>query len=263
MMLFDITIPGIVLRLLLGGAIGFSVGLTGVGGGVLGLQATTLVLGLDPIRAVGTTSLYLFFTNITSAFHHIRIHNISYHTIWPILAAAIPSNFFISRWISTQGGNTEFKNGLELFILGIVFLAVGAMAVNVLRKEPEPQTIGTQKPPGIFTGLIIGLLFGALVGATSVGGIILVPTLLLLGLPAHRTVGTTTTIITALTLMTALTYGAGGESDVPTALVMAAGALIGVKQGSRLAVGLPENILKRIMIGIVAAVAVAMLLRRL
>jgi uncharacterized membrane protein YfcA len=261
-MLFDLTIGQILLRLLLGGAIGFSVGLTGVGGGVLGLQATTLILGLDPIRAVGTTSLYLFFTNITSAFHHIRVHNISYHAIWPILAVALPTNFIVSRWISTQGQNTGFKNGLELFILGIVMLAVVAMAVNAFRKEPEPQTIGTQKTLDVFPGLIIGLLFGTLVGATSVGGVVLVPTLLLLGIPAHRTVGTTTAIITVLSLLTAINYGTGGESDIPTALMMAAGALFGVRMGSKLAVGLPEAILKKIMIGIIATIALIMLARR-
>jgi uncharacterized membrane protein YfcA len=261
-MVFDLTIPQIILRVVLGTAIGFSVGLTGVGGGVLGLQATTLVLGLDPVRAVGTTSLYLFFTNIASTFHHIRIHNISYHAIRAILLAAIPTNIVVSRWISTNSESAGFKNGLELLILVAVFVAVGAMAVSALKREPAPQTIGTQKVLGVIPGLIIGLLFGALVGATSVGGVVLVPTLLLLGLPAHRTVGTTTTIITALTLLTAITYGAGGESDIPTALTMAAGSLFGVGLGSRIAVGLPEAILKKIMIGIVAAVAVAMLVRR-
>lgn len=263
MLLLDLSLAQIALRLILGAVIGFSVGLTGVGGGVLGLQATTLVLGMDPIRAVGTTSLYLFFTNITSAFHHIRIHNISYHATGAILLAAIPSNFFVSRWISAQGGNADFTNGLERFILGIVFVAVGAMVINAFKPEPDPQTIGTQKPLRLLPGLLIGLFFGALVGATSVGGIILVPTLLLFGIPAHRTVGTTTTIITALTLMTAITYGAGGESEIPTALIMAAGALAGVRQGSRLAIGLPEKVLKKIMIGIIAAVAAVMLLRRL
>ena len=40
----DLTVPEVVLRLLLGMAIGFCIGLTGVGGGVLVLPTLTLIL---------------------------------------------------------------------------------------------------------------------------------------------------------------------------------------------------------------------------
>lgn len=264
---FDLTITELLIRLGLGAAIGFCVGLSGVGGGILGMQATSFVLGLDPVRAVGTTSLYLFLTNIAASFQHIRQKNVSWGSIWPILLGALPADYLVSRWISGQGSNPELKSGLENLIIFVVFVATVAMAVNTLKKTEDPDST----PGGRISncrkrktiGFVFGIFFGSLVGATSVGGgILLVPALILLGLSTHRTVGSAIFITMSLTFITALTYGVKGEVDRATAITMAIGSLIGVFFGCRCSMGIPDKVLKQIMLVIIFAIAIAMLVTR-
>ncbi len=267
MTLFELPLSAILLRLVLGAVIGFCVGLSGLGGGILGLQATSFVLGLDPIKAVGTTSLYLFLTNIAASIQHIRLRNVSWPAVWAVLAGAVPSNLALSIWISRQGDNGSFKAALESFILFIVFMAIIAMAVNMLKKTVDPDAmiggrISNCKKRQVI-GFLFGLFFGGIVGATSVGGgILLVPTLILLGLSSRHTVGSAICIVLVLTCITALVYGSGGEVDRITAFVMAAGSLIGVWQGTRCSIRVSERTLKKIMLGIIFAIALVMLLFR-
>lgn len=264
---FDLTITELLIRLGLGAAIGFCVGLTGVGGGILGMQATSFVLGLDPIRAVGTTSLYLFLTNIAASFQHIRSKNVSWGSIWPILIGALPADYLISRWISSQGTNPELMAGLENLILFIVFVAVIAMAINTLKKTADPDAMPGGRISNCWKrkviGFIFGIVFGCLVGATSVGGgILLVPALILLGLSSHRTVGSAIFITMTLTCITAFTYGVEGEVDLVTAITMAIGSLLGVFFGCRCSMGIPDKVLKRMMLVIIFGIAIAMLITR-
>ena len=267
MTFFDLTLLDLLIRLGLGAAIGFCVGLSGVGGGILGLQATSFVLGIDPVKAVGTTSLYLFLTNIAASVQHIRLGNVSWRSLWPILAGALPANFVVSIWISTQGDNPDLKSGLENLILFIVFVAIVAMAVNMMKKTVDPDAAtGGRISNGWkrrVIGFIFGILFGGIVGATSVGGgILLVPALILLGLSSHQTVGSAIFITMTLTCITALIYGSEGEIDRVTAITMAVGSLAGVYMGSRCSVGIPDKTLKRIMLALILGMAVAMLMIR-
>lgn len=266
MLFFDLSPSAILMRLALGAGIGFCVGLTGVGGGILGLQATSLVLGLDPIKAVGTTSLYLFLTNIAASFQHIRLRNISWPAVRSVLAGAVPSSIALSLWISHHGDSDGFKAGLETFILFVVFVAIAAMAVNMLKKTVDPDAAGKRisdckKRQAI--GFLFGVFFGAMVGATSVGGgIVLVPALILLGLSSRHTLGSAIFIVMILTCIIALVYGMGGEVERPTAICMAVGSLAGVWQGTRCSVGVSEQTLKKIMLGLIFVIALAMLVLR-
>ena len=260
----------ILLRLAMGALIGFCIGLTGIGGGILGLQAMTLVFGLNPITAVGTTSLYIFLTNISASFHHARLGNISWSAVVRILIGAIPANILVSRWISGQGNNLEFKHNLRIFIVCIVFFSVAMMIVNAVKKmrkavEEEERTLAHKiQSHWVLRNLLsifLGALVGALIGASSIGGgVLIVPMLLMVfGLSASRTVGSSIFIAMLLTLSTALVYGKGGEVDFFTAVIMATGALLGVRQGTRLSKKLPDHHLRLVMIALVLFAAFMML----
>ncbi|MCK4564811.1 MAG: sulfite exporter TauE/SafE family protein [Verrucomicrobia bacterium] len=273
MELFGLEIWEIALRLAMGGAIGFCIGLTGVGGGVLGLQATTLLLRMDPIMAVGTTSLYISLTNISASFHHAKLKNIAWTAVVRFLAGAIPANILVSQWISAQGDNTGFQHALKTFIIGIVFFSVVVMtidAINTLRKkakDEELQLASKIQQHWIFRNVLcvlLGALIGGLIGATSVGGgVLIVPMLIIVfGFSAARTVGTSTFIAMVLTMATALIYGKGGALEASTAIIMAIGSLAGVRPGTRLSVKLPDQLLRLIMIGLILIAAIMMLTNR-
>jgi len=264
---------GILLRLGLGVVVGFSIGLTGVGGGVLGLQAMTLALKMDPVRAVGTTSLYIFLTNISASFQHAKLKNIAWKAVVRLLAGAIPANILIASWISRQGNNTEFKAGLKNFIICVVFFSVGVMIINAVKKlrskvEAEERVaaaiIRDHGGASAILSVLIGALVGGLIGATSVGGgVLIVPMFIILfGLSASRTVGSSIFMAMVLTCVTALVYGKGGEVDFYSATVMAVGSLIGTRFGSKLSIALPDTLLRWIMIAVILMAAIMMVVNR-
>ena len=261
----------IVVRLVLGLLIGFCIGLTGVGGGVLGLQAMTLVIGLDPIRAVGTTSLYICLTNISAVFHHSRLRTIDWKMVRMILVGAVPGVIVVSLWISGHGGDLAFERGLKWFIVAVVLFSVAVMTINLIAVL-RGQAVASGKGPTrrfldvprvrALAAVVSGAVVGGLIGATSVGGgVLVVPILVLVfGLSASRTVGSSVTIAFVLTLLVAVIFGRGGELDVSTAVVMAVGSLGGVPLGSRLSVRMPDKVLRAVMVALIAFAAFMMLI---
>lgn len=270
----DLSLAGLIIRLILGLLIGFCIGLTGVGGGVLGLQATTLILGMQPIAAVGTTSLYIFLTNISASFHHARLRNICWGPVVRMLTGAIPANILVANWISAKSDNRHFQHNLRIFIVGVVFFSVFFIILNMVRKSRRTQDTGRrglmERINGhsilrILLGILMGIIVGALIGATSIGGgVLIVPILIIVfGLSASCTVGSSIFISMVLTLVTSIVYGRGGEVDKVTAITMAVGSLAGVYYGSRLSARLPEKLLQGVVIGLILIAAIVMLLHLL
>jgi len=270
MVFFDLTIADILLRLLLGMVIGFCIGLTGVGGGVLVLPALTLILRIDPITAVGTTTLYAFLTKITATLHHHRLKTIDWGIAVRFLMGAVPANLITSLWVSSQGGDLHFKRALTNFIVGVIFFSVVMMVFNMftrsrpkmVEKERElAEHIQQKKIVRIELCVLLGAVCGGLIGATSIGGgVLIVPLLItLFGLPAARTVGTAIFITFILTMITSIIYGFRGEQNHLTAVIMAAGSLSGVYYGSKLSVKLPELFLRVIVLVLVLVAAIMML----
>ena len=266
----DLTVQEIALRVLLGMVIGFCIGLTGVGGGVLVLPALTLILRIDPITAVGTTTLYAFLTKITATIHHHKLKTIDWGISARFLMGAIPANIITALWVSSQGGDLHFKQALTRFIVGVIFFSVFIMVLNmvtrsrpkVIKKERElAEQLQKTKVVRIELCILLGVLCGGLLGATSIGGgVLIVPMLIILfGLPAPRTVGTAIFIAFILTMITSLIYGSQGEQDRVTAVIMAVGSLGGVYYGSKLSVKLPELFLRAIVVILVLVAAIMML----
>ena len=270
MELFDLTFVEIVLRLLLGTVIGFCIGVTGVGGGVLVLPALTLILHIDPVTAVGTTTLYAFLTKITATTHHWKLKTIDWGISGRFLIGAVPANIATSIWVSSQGANEQFQQALIHFIVGVVFFSIFVMALNmitrarpaIVEKEKElAEHIREAKAVRIELSILLGILCGGLLGATSIGGgVLIVPILIILfGLPTARTVGTAIFIAFILTMIAALIYGIHGVQDRVTAIIMAVGSLAGVYYGSKLSVKLPEQFLRVIVMVLVLVSAIMML----
>ena len=270
-MIDQFEIGAILIRLLLGLFIGFCIGLTSIGGGVLILPALTVLLKVDPLVAVGTTTLYAFLTKITALLHHIKLKTIDWYLSKRFLSGAIPATLLTSGWISLKGADHEFKAQLESFIIGVIFFGIILMIWNMIsqRKGTSTQSRVAQKLhqyPTLRSSLavLVGAICGALVGATAIGGCVLVvPILIILfGLSASQTVGSAIFLAFIMTAITSFTYGARGELDLPTALIMSLGSTIGVYFGSRLSVKLPDLLLRSIVLSLVILGAVMMCVKK-
>jgi uncharacterized membrane protein YfcA len=270
---FGLSILELAVRLVLGLLIGFCIGLTGVGGGVLVLPALTLLLKMNPVVAVGTASSYAFLTKVSATFHHIQLKTIDWTISLLFLAGALPANAAVSFWITHREMNSEFLHALKLFITGTVFVCVGVMVMNLIGQIRKAKSGGTRKTlseriaarphHSRILGVVMGAVVGGLIGATSIGGgVLIVPMLMILfGLETRRTVGSSIFIAVVLTLLTSLIYSKGGAMDWTTAIVMSAGSLVGVPPGSKLSVKMPDKILQGVVIALIFGAAVLMLFK--
>ena len=270
---FGLTLLELAVRFVLGLLIGFCIGLTGVGGGVLVVPALTLMLKMNPVMAVGTASLYSFLTKVSATFHHIKLKTI----VWPIsllfLAGALPVNAAVSFWVVRHKMSPEFLHSMKLFITGTVFFCISAMTLRLIGQIHKDRTGGTWKTlaeriaarphHSRILGVVTGAVVGALIGATSIGGgVLIVPLLMILfGLEARRTVGSSVFIAVVLTLLTSLIYSKGGETDMVTASVMSVGSLVGVPPGSKLSVKMPDKLLQVIVILLIFVAATMMVFK--
>lgn len=270
---FGLSILDLLVRLVLGLLIGFCIGLTGVGGGVLVLPALTLLLKMNPVMAVGTASLYAFLTKVSATFHHVRLKTIDWHISFLFLAGALPANAAVSVLIAHWAEGPEFLHALKLFITGTVFFCAGVMVMNLIgqiRKEKSGDTrktlserIAERPHHSRVLGVVMGAVVGALIGATSIGGgVLIVPMLMILfGLEARRTVGSSIFIAVVLTLLTSLIYHKGGATDEVTAIAMSVGSLVGVPLGSKLTTKMSDKFLQGIVIALILAAAAMMVFK--
>jgi uncharacterized protein len=271
----DFGVMGLVLRLGIGLAIGFCIGMTAVGN-VLVIPSVTLILGLSPSTAVGTTCLYALLTKVFASYRHSRLGNVDFRTSVLLLATAVPTNVLVSLLINQRTASVAgcpqasqaFQAGLQLFIGAVILLSVVLLIVNLVGKARSSDHQGriarwVTARPGARRSITagVGILIGALVGSTSVGGaVVMMPLLIILvGIPAARAVGTSIFIGVILPFVTVLIYGRGGEIDIATAITMWLGSTLGVYWGSKLSAKLPERKLQAAVIVVILAAGILMM----
>jgi uncharacterized protein len=115
----------------------------------------------------------------------------------------------------------------------------------------------------IYIASIIGLLAGVVGGLLGIGGgIIMIPALIFfMGYSQLLAQGTTTAaMILPIGLLAAYAYYQKGYVNIPIALCIAAGFLIGGFFGGKLAIIIDPSLLKKIFAFFLIAVAVKMLM---
>jgi uncharacterized membrane protein YfcA len=110
----------------------------------------------------------------------------------------------------------------------------------------------------------IGLVAGVVSGLFGVGGaVVIIPALVLLAQVPHHTASGTSlaALLLPVGFLGALEYYRRGQVNIPYALIIAAGLLLGAWVGARLAGELSEVALRRAFGAFLMIVAVRMILR--
>jgi uncharacterized membrane protein YfcA len=275
-------LPGLFFRLLSGAIIGFSIGLTGVGGGVLILPTLTILFGMDTTVAVGTASLYSFITRVTGTFHHYKLKTIKLAVAIWFLVGAIPANvaasWFVAATVRRLGAGSEavenFQSNLNTFVAIIILLSCVLLVVNLIRDmrkskaaRGEMSAMATRiNGHPLLTKVVaavLGIGGGALMGATSVGGgVLIIPMLIIFfGMTSIQTVGTSFLITLILTLITSVIFLTQGQVDYGTGISMAIAAMLTVPIGTKLSVNMPERVLKFIVVSVIIVAVGWMLIK--
>ena len=113
--------------------------------------------------------------------------------------------------------------------------------------------------------IVIGLVAGTLSGLIGIGGaIIIIPSLIfLLGMDQYSAQGTSlATMLLPIGLLAALNYYKAGELNIKYAMVIAVAFFVGGYLGSKVALQIPEAILRKVFAGILVLIALKMFLGR-
>jgi uncharacterized membrane protein YfcA len=245
-----------------GFAVGFIVGLTGVGGGSLMTPVLIFLFGVHPGTAVGTDLLYAGGTKMAGT----AIHNIHRNVDWPLVGrlalGSLPAAALCLLALGHLGTGSHTANALITRSLGV---ALAATAITVLfRRRILARYAGRVSDTRAIHALTVavGAALGALVTLSSVGAGALGVTALLLLYPRHevpRIVGSDIAHAVPLTLLAGAGHFAMGQTDLGMLASLLLGSVPGIMIASNIAPRVPEQILRTALAAVLLLVALRLL----
>lgn len=234
---------------LAGLAVGFLIGLTGVGSSSL-LAPLLLFLGIPPITVVGSDLGYGMLTKLTGVGVHLRQGTVDWRWVQLLASGSVPGalvgSFLLSRLAASPGTVRQW--------IGVVLIATAILALlaEIARRRGAAWSARMQQPRPWAVSLL-GLFIGLAVGLTSVGSGTLVSVVLMLFSPlaGAEMVGTISAHGVILSSVATGAHWSLGTIDTALVLNLLVGSLPGVLLGGRLAFRSPARPLK---LGIAALV---------
>ncbi|MGI9306525.1 MAG: sulfite exporter TauE/SafE family protein, partial [Gammaproteobacteria bacterium] len=211
-------------QLLCGFVIGFLIAYSGVGGGAAVIPAMIVFFNLPASAAVGTASIYAAATKTAAGFAHWRIGNVGWRLCAQFTAAAAPGVLLSAGFVAYFSRHAEFSETLQT-ALRYCIVAVIAFSLVVAQFKPS----GNKRSLPLLRAAAFAV--GIVMGATGIGGgVLIVPALLLLsGESPKRVIGASIIIALALSTLAAAIYSGAQQADYALAAWMSCGAFLAAK----------------------------------
>jgi hypothetical protein len=235
-----------------GFAVGFLVGMTGVGGGSLMTPILILLFGIHPVTAVGTDLLYAAATKTGGSLVHGWARSIHWPAVTRLASGSIPASILTLILLWQLHLDSAAARSLVNIVLAFALMLTAASLIfrkaimDSLRWRMErldDRTIARAT-------VLVGAALGVLVSISSVGaGAVGVTALLLLypHLPMSRIVGSDIAHAVPLTLIAGIGHWALGAIDWHLMAVLLMGSLPGIVIGSYFATRVPETALRLLL----------------
>lgn len=260
----------LMLTILSGGVVGFSLGLLGGGGSILAVPLLLYVVGVhDPHLVIGTTALAVALNSYANLYPHWRAGHVRWRAVFFFTGPGL-----VGAWFGSSLG--KMVHGQELLALfALLMLAVaGVMWRRALREEtvaraPTSESAAAVSLPSTTPKLLwragaAGLLVGALSGFFGIGGgFLIVPGLVFsTEMPIILAIGSSLFAVGTFGLTTAANYALSGLVSFPIMAEYLMGGIVGGWIGTRWATRLShvKGLLNRIFAGVIAVVAIYMLM---
>jgi len=245
----------------LGFALGFVIGLTGVGGGAIVAPALYVMLGMKYSEAVALSLIYSLFTKVFSVVQHLRHGAVRWKLTLLFGLTGIPGAVAGSRVLYLAGEEAQrvfpFLMSAVLVIVGLLILLEAEVPGLVSRPKPfRPDEIRWK------TGVAIAgfqLVVGALMGLTSIGSgsLIILSMVYLFRMSAREIVGSNIAIALLMVIPASLTHVAAGGIPWVRLVLLLVGSVGGAVLGAKTTVVLPDRAIKRAIVVMILAGAVA------
>lgn len=243
------------LHVLAGALVGFTIGLTGVGGG--SLMTPILILGfkISPSIAVGTDLLYAALTKANGVFFHHRQRTIDWGITFRLALGSVPASLLTIVLIRKMNESGYDYEQLMTLTLGIMLMITSIVVFcrkrlnDFLQRELRRNTSVVSRLKRVRGEITIlaGLALGFLVTLSSVGAGAIGTALLFLLYPRKRTVaivGTDLAHAVPLTAIAGLGHWQIGSVDPVLLGGLILGGLPAIYVGSMVGKRIPDKLLR-------------------
>lgn len=247
---------------LVGLAVGWTIGVSGIGAGTLTLPLLVLWLGVPPLTAVGSNVIYAALTKVVGGWQHAVLRTVDYGIVARMAVGSVPASILAAWWISSLDGDTASHEVVVQRVIGIAL--IGAALVLAGRTLLRRESAVVRGQPRGWILCPAGALLGGAVGATSVGAGSFGTAMLTVAtrLQGARLVGTVTMHGVVLSLASASTHLMVGTVRPALIGALLLGSVPGVVLGSRMTVRMPEPMLRGVLALLLFGVGVRMQLPR-
>ena len=231
--------------ILAGFAVGFLVGLTGVGGGSLMTPILLLLYNIKPAVAVGTDLLYASITKSVGIFAHGKLGNIDWRIVKRLATGSVPASL-ITLW-ALNHTDLHSDNAISTikFWLGVSLIVTSAAVLlrnKLVALASKEEWIPASYVPAATTAL--GATLGALVTLTSVGAGALGVTALIMLYPKDKIttiIGSDIAHAVPLTMVAGLGHASLGTIDYSLLGTLLLGSIPGIYLGSHMSSRIAEH----------------------
>ncbi len=238
-----------------GAAVGFLVGLTGMGGGALMTPLLVLVFGVPPLPAISSDLVAALVMRPVGGIVHLRRGRVDMSLVRWLMLGSMPAAFCGVVVLRSITHGTGMGGGIRILLGGA--LVVGALAV--VARATVPRLRGGGRPAPRHTGrpaarraatVVVGVVGGLLVGMTSVGSGSLMVVLLVWLYPALRfseLVGTDLVQAVPLTASAVLGHLIFGDVRIGISASLIIGSIPAVYVGARLSSRAPDSLMRPVV----------------
>jgi uncharacterized membrane protein YfcA len=236
-----------------GAAAGFFSGQFGVGGAFLMQPALRLLLHAPKLVAIGTPIGVIVVSSFTGALNYYRSGYVDTRiAIYLALSGSLGAIFGSLATSVINGSFLLISTAVILAATSVRFILAdrrgngGNDGDSVAVDSDVANAVATNRPVNKAVALSVGAVVGFLTGLLGLGGgYILIPTLTLVFERDIKTaIGTSLFVIIAYAIPGAVTHLALGHVDVMIVFLLVLGVIPGAYFGSKVAIGLPEKVLR-------------------
>ncbi len=256
------------LKALAGAIVGFTVGLTGMGGGALMTPILVLLFGIDPGTAVSSDLLASLVMKPIGATVHFRRGTVHWPLARWLSIGSVPAAFAGVFVLNELGNGEDLARRVKSLLGWALIVAAAAMVAKAyLGARARRRGADTFDGDVVWTTkrvatLAIGAAGGFIVGMTSVGsGSLMIVMLLLLypRLSARELVGTDLVQAIPLVASATLSHALFGHVDAGLTGSILIGSIPAVYVGARVSARAPDALIRPVLIIVLLASALKLL----
>ncbi len=244
--------------------VGFTVGLTGMGGGALMTPVLILFFNINPLAAVSSDIVASVIMKPIGGSVHVRHGTVDTGIVKYLVIGSIPSAFIGVLLLQLLGDGAELESRLRTLLGATLLVAATAMTIKTLiqANRPEQSVPVDQILVRAMPTIAVGVLGGLVVGLTSVGSGSLIIVLLLLLYPRLQSstlVGTDLVQAVPLVASAAIGHLLFGDFQLALTTSLLLGCVPGVYAGARLSSRAPSHALRPVLVAVLVASALKLL----